>query len=125
MDNFILFGIVLITFILAILLIKISLIRLLGDLLEGKVVGLKKSGKDVYPVVEFIYNNEKKSVVQTFSVRFKNKKYKLNETVKLYYWSGFSRNIYIKGEDTLLVLFLLFLITVWCVVFFQSSSFIL
>lgn len=119
------FGIVLITFILAILLIKISLIRLLGDLLEGKVVGLKKSGKDVYPVVEFIYNNEKKSVVQTFSVRFKNKKYKLNETVKLYYWSGFSRNIYIKGEDTLLVLFLLFLITVWCVVFFQSSSFIL
>lgn len=125
MDNFILFGIVLITFILAMLLIKISLIRLLGDLLEGKVVGLKKSGKDVYPVVEFIYNNEKKSVVQTFSVRFKNKKYKLNETVKLYYWSGFSRNIYIKGEDTLLVLFLLFLITVWCVVFFQSSSFIL
>lgn len=125
MDNFILFGIVLITFILAILLIKISLIRILGDLLEGKVVGLKKSGKDVYPVVEFIYNNEKKSVVQTFSVRFKNKKYKLNETVKLYYWSGFSRNIYIKGEDTLLVLFLLFLITVWCVVFFQSSSFIL
>ena len=120
MDNFILLGIVLITLILAILLLKTALIRLLGQLLSGEVVELKKSGKDNYPVVEFEYKGETKSFLHNFTVSFKGKEYLPQEKVSLYYWPGFPSNIYIKGEDTLLALLGLFAISCLCTVFFLS-----
>lgn len=122
MGNFILLGIILITFILAVLLLKTVMIRFLGKLVDGEVVDLKKDGKYTQPVVEFVYNDETKRLMHRFSMSFKNKQYTLNEKIKLYYWIGFSRNIYIKGEDTLFSLLVLFVASCLCIVFFMFTE---